>query len=103
MGRRPCFCPPLLSNQCTGMVALRLSPPPADSEACTASNISLAWLSDVARRHREKLVAEVEEEEVDDNVPPRMELAAEVQLVPEVEVETVGNSVSHQRCMSLFS
>jgi hypothetical protein len=72
MGRWRCprFCPLLLSNQCTVMVATRPSPPPADSEPCASSKISLACLSDVARRHREKLVAEVEEEEVDGNVPP---------------------------------
>jgi hypothetical protein len=70
MGRRPRFCPPMLSNRCIGTVAPRLSPPPANSEPCAASKISLARLSDIARRHREKLVAEVEEEEIDSNVPP---------------------------------
>jgi hypothetical protein len=48
--------------------------------------------------HREELVAEVVEKEVDGNVPPRMEVVAEVQLVPEVEV--VGSNVSRPRCMS---
>jgi hypothetical protein len=95
MGRHP-----LLSNRCTEPVAPCSSPPLTDSEPCVAFKISLACLSNVAGHHREKLVAEVEE--VDGDVPPRMELAAEVQLVPEVEEETVGSNVSHTRCMSLF-
>jgi hypothetical protein len=81
-------------------VALCSSPSPIGGEPCTASKITLARLFDVARCHRENLVVEVEEEEVDSNVPPQMELATEMQLVPEVEV--VGNDVSHPRCISLF-
>jgi hypothetical protein len=68
MGRRPRFFPPLLSNRCTEPVAPCSSPPLTDSEPCVASKINLARLSDVARHHREKLVAEVEE--VDGVVPP---------------------------------
>jgi hypothetical protein len=70
MGCRPHFFAPLLSNLCTGTVAPRSSSPPTGGEPHAASKISLTHLCDVARRHREKLVAEVEEEEVDDNVPP---------------------------------
>jgi hypothetical protein len=65
-------------------VALCSSPSPIGDEPCAASKITLARLFDVARCHRENLVVEVEEEEVDSNVPPRMELATEMQLVPEV-------------------
>jgi hypothetical protein len=68
MGRRPRFFPPLLSNRCTEPVAPCSSPPLTDSEPYAASKINLARLSDVARHHREKLVAEVEE--VDGVVPP---------------------------------
>jgi hypothetical protein len=51
------------------MVVGRSSQPPARDEPCAASKISLARLSNVARCDIEKLVAEVEEEEVDGNVP----------------------------------
>jgi hypothetical protein len=94
MGRHPHFCLPLLSNRCIGMVAPFSSPPPAGSEPCASSN----RCTDIAMSHREELVAEVVEKEVDGNVPPRMEVVAEVQLVPEVEV--VGSNVSRPRCMS---
>jgi hypothetical protein len=96
MGRRPRFCPPLLSNRCIGTVAPRSSPPPVGGEPCVASKISLTRLVDIANRHREELVAKVEEDEVDRNVPS----GGEVQLVS--QVEAVGSNVSLPRCMSLF-
>jgi hypothetical protein len=72
------------------------SPPPVGGEPCIAFKISLTRLVDIASRHREELVAEVEEDEVDKNVPS----GGEVQLVS--QVEAVGSNVSLPRCMSLF-
>jgi hypothetical protein len=45
MGRHPRFCPPLLSNQCTGIVASRSSPPHTDGESCIAAEVTLSAIA----------------------------------------------------------
>jgi hypothetical protein len=63
MGRRPAFCPPLLSNQCA-RTAAPTSLAIHGGKPCTAPEVSLTRLSTIAARLRDELVNEVEEEEI---------------------------------------